>query len=706
MVSYTDLLPLKQPETPVAVDLSDPVPQKSDLKSRKNSKAGHSARRRRSSNQTSPEEWLRIWDKLHNKVLYFRGVTEDALPELQRLFKSCRGIRLNVDPHESLDISGNVEFRNVYDTEKAMAILNNRRLKETKGTLIMTPLTDSEIGPPPNAGSVCIKHIPDDATEASLYDLLRPSGTLYSCSIPTQPSKQSKGTAYACFVELVYAEAAIAQLNFTEYLGNTVSIQLARQPRQARSRTSSSGDGSGNEKAKGSEKVSANGSATEPQKPEPTVQGSPASNRSEKANSNRTTGMASTSQAKQMSHPSAPPHESQQPEQQQRQQQQEQQQNSSHHATSPGSSTSEGPGGGLGGVIVPGKLFVTNLHPTVSHKELFALFKRYGYIQSARVSIEPVTKKSRGHGIVQFSDPNAALEALRECQNADIKGRKITLYQYEHVNRNPVSSPPHVADGSSQNSNGHGTEPDLEPGDSGQIGTVPFPRSDSVSSTQQSDPLLDPAMLRNLSEGSRNEILMQKLVAAVAASPAVDVLDASQIVSSFIQRPLEDVLAMLSDPALLASEWEHEQRASTHLPQPLQTMATPASQTTSPTGGAANEADGSVGRVAHQLQAATVADEGRKQPERGGIHLRDYDTETEEFIEMLLSKAENVRKMKLGSKLFPMIKGMGYSESTKLTVWILDHMGQDVRTLAYTLNDTARLRQIVDEAQLAIGAGQ
>ncbi|KAJ2295259.1 hypothetical protein IWW55_005507, partial [Coemansia sp. RSA 2706] len=82
-----------------------------------------------------------------------------------------------------------------------------------------------------------------------------------------------------------------------------------------------------------------------------------------------------------------------------------------------------------------------------------------------------------------------------------------------------------------------------------------------------------------------------------------------------------------------------------------------------------------------------------------GIRTRDYDTEIEDFIEMLISKPENERKKKLGSKLFPLIKSMGYKESTKLTVWILDHMSQDVRSLAYTMNDSARLHEIVAEAQ-------
>ncbi|KAJ2552807.1 hypothetical protein EV175_003171 [Coemansia sp. RSA 1933] len=705
MVSYTDLSPLKQPKAPVAVDLNDPMPQQKVPKSSKkapsspsSSKAGShpGGRRRRSSNKgSSPKEWLRTWDKLHDKVLYFRGVTEDALPELQRLFKSCRGIRLNVDPHESLDISGNVEFRNVYDTEKAMALLNGRRLKDTKGTLVMTPLTDGEIGAPPSAGFVCIKHIPDDATEALLYDLLRPLGTLYSCSL-SAPTKghRSKGTAYACYVELAYAEAAVAQLNFSEYMGNTISIQLTRQ---SQDRVSLSGDGHSSEKPNTSDD-----SKKERHIAEPTVQEPAVANRKDNGEAAAATAASRPEQIP------TPPQDS-------RQQQQAEQNSPSRRATSPGSSTTEAQGGGLGGVIVPGKLFVTNLHATVSHKELFALFKKYGYIQSARVSIEPTTKKSRGHGIVQFSDPNAALEALRECQNADIKGRKIMLYQYEHVNRQPTS--PRGTDGLARTSDEpqHSHDPEPEPDEGGQPVTVPFPRSDSVSSSQQADPLLDPAMLRNLSGGSRNEILTQKLLAAVSASPLLDVLDASRIVDSFIQRPLEDVLAMLGDPALLASEWEHEQRANLNLPQYMRTMATPVSQAASP---AANGADNGVELVAQQLIAASVADDGNgdngddaedptnDQPTHRGLHLRDYDTETEEFIEMLQSKPENVRKMKLGSKLFPMIKGMGYGESTKLTVWILDHMGQDVRTLAYTLNDTARLREIVDEAQRAISAGR
>ncbi|KAJ2869333.1 hypothetical protein FB639_004769, partial [Coemansia asiatica] len=354
-------------------------------------------------------------------------------------------------------------------------------------------------------------------------------------------------------------------------------------------------------------------------------------------------------------------------------------------------------------------LFVTNLHPTVSHKELFALFKKYGYIQSARVSIDPTTKKSRGHGIVQFSDPNAAIEALSECQGADIKGRKITMYQYEHVNKqylnqNQNQQQPQmqhlqqqetVIQANDGNSSINPTETDLaaafeqsvavskDSSASQEQNSVPFPRSSSVASTSTpassaADALIDPAMLRNISESSRHEILAQKLISEIAANPAVDVRDASRIVDSFLRRPLEDILALLSDPRLLASEWDLEQKALMHMASyasPL--LDSPVSQKLSPTA----------------AMSPRPSD---------GIHLHDYDTETEEFIEMLLSKTESERKTKLGSKLFPLIKGMGYRDSTKITVWILGHMSHDVRSLAYTLNDSAKLYALVEEAQEAI----
>ncbi|KAJ2227912.1 hypothetical protein IWW45_006825, partial [Coemansia sp. RSA 485] len=689
MVSYADLSSIKQPDAPVAVDLNDPIPETAPV-------------------NTKPlepsDEWHGNWNQMHSKVLYFSGVTEDALPELQKLFKASRGIRLNVDPHSSEKITGNVEFRNVYDTEKAMVVLNNKELQSSNGILKMTPLVNNvDLGSPPSGGYISIKHIPETATESTLYDFLRPSGPIYSCSFPTHPNGQRKGIAHACFTDQQYAQIALEQLNFAEYLGNNVHIQISRPPRRL------SKPGAGGSSRKNSVRTLSQPTSVSESEPQSRAQ-TPPSQQYTPATAPVPVPIPApvpvpiSAPARSLSRQSSVTY------------------SQGRAATSPSSSEpSGGPGNGLGGVIVPGKLFVTNLHPTVSHKELFALFKKYGYIQSARVSIDPTTKKSRGHGIVQFSDPNAALDALSECQGADIKGRKITMYQYEHVNKQQQQNLPQSqsqsqahtpmqplqpsaqqdtpANGSDCGNSTVPTETDLAAAFEQSVAvskdaslgqeqnTVPFPRSNSVASTSAptassgADALIDPTMLRNISESSRNEILTQKLISEIAANPAVDVLDASRIVDSFLKRPLEDILALLSDPRLLASEWDLEQKASVHMASYASpVLDSPVSQKPSPASMLPRPSD--------------------------GIHLHDYDTEIEDFIEMLLSKTESERKTKLGSKLFPLIKGMGYRDSTKITVWILGHMSHDVRSLAYTLNDSAKLYALVEEAQEAINGAE
>ncbi|KAJ2848210.1 hypothetical protein IWW36_003439 [Coemansia brasiliensis] len=538
-----------------------------------------------------------------------------------------------------------------------MVLLNNYKLKENNGTLIVSPLPKTEIGPPPNGGHVLIKHIPKDTSAAALYDFMRPSGTLYSCRILTYANGQQKDSAQACFVDIACAHAAVEQLNFAEFQGNNISIKVIRP----RANTTTSNASASSDRSEPSLPAS--------EVPQPTlVETSPSAHPSPQSSSPQSS-------------------------------------NTPRRTASPNGS-SESPGTGLGGVIVPGKLFITNLHPTVSHKELFALFKKYGYIQSARVSIDPTTQVSRGHGIVQFSNPNAVLEAMRECQGADIKGRKITLYQYEHVNK--------------QNSAGSNN---VSPRTVGNQQDRESPRSNSpnrsdkseiakpVASSYYADPLLDPAMLSNLSESSRNEILMQKLLSEITSNPMINSYDASKAADCFIKRPLEDVLALLSDPTLLASEWNLEQQALTHLQyQQQSSLRSPVSQHSSP-GAYAVDIGEPIDSVTAHMQNTTITstykDESTSSKRRDtGIRVPDYDTETEEFIELLISKPESERKKKLGSKLFPLIKGMGYKESTKLTVWILDHMSHDVRTLAYTLNSPAELREIVAEAQAAITASK
>ncbi|KAI8870768.1 hypothetical protein GQ42DRAFT_114488, partial [Ramicandelaber brevisporus] len=72
-------------------------------------------------------------------------------------------------------------------------------------------------------------------------------------------------------------------------------------------------------------------------------------------------------------------------------------------------------------------LFIKNLHATVSHTDLFAAFKAYGYIHTARINIDEATNKSKGTGVVTFSTPEDAAKALNAMNGKEIKGKTITI---------------------------------------------------------------------------------------------------------------------------------------------------------------------------------------------------------------------------------------------------------------------------------------
>ncbi|RKP35223.1 RRM domain protein, partial [Dimargaris cristalligena] len=71
------------------------------------------------------------------------------------------------------------------------------------------------------------------------------------------------------------------------------------------------------------------------------------------------------------------------------------------------------------------KLFVKNLHPHVSHSELFQTFKPFGYIYSAKVNIDEQIKVSKGTGLVIFANPDDVTNAISALIGHELKGQKI-----------------------------------------------------------------------------------------------------------------------------------------------------------------------------------------------------------------------------------------------------------------------------------------
>ncbi|KAJ1916752.1 hypothetical protein H4219_003622 [Mycoemilia scoparia] len=678
---------------------------------------------------TKPDPVADILEKFEACKLYFWGIAGDALPQLQEQLVAYNGIKLNVYPGNTDEYSGDVLFETPRDTEKAFACLNNFRFKDTQSTLYLSPLGVEQAVAETSNLKVRVNHIPENADTSTLYDFLRVIGPVHSCYVAKDHNGNNKDYAVGSYFNQTDVDSAVENLNFSEYIGSTVSLQsfTDRRPNTLRSVSSS-----------------LHSSAT------PATSSPRLNDFSQLSISTPTTESSVPATPSRLG--AETPHQR------------------NPRSSTPGIPGTPTPGQGLGGVIVPGKLFITNLHPTVSHSELFQLFKPFGFIHTARVSVDDSNKKSRGHGIVQFGNPHHAMNALNGLQGIELKGRKITIYQYEHVSKD--GSTPRRPHTSMQNA--HQQDPDLLPRPQSGLSKVdvspsvarnslvtPVPPSPSVGrapsrfsiaeppATPTSDPLLDSMMLENLSIAARSEVLTQKLIAQVSTNPSLDIEGAPEIIATLVKCEVGDVIRMINDSSFLESQWISAREYNRHSPpSALQTQSVREaihrcdskgmSESLSLSSQQSNQFNnGSHRRYSGQSAVNTRVDS----PSYGGSPIKlsssvksasivtssplklaatstmtppnsaipvsttgGGDPETEEFIELLMSKPEVERKQKLGSKLFPLIKGLGFKDCTKLTVWILDNMFNDIHNLAYSMNDPIRLQNIAKEAEKALSS--
>ncbi|KAJ1680106.1 hypothetical protein EV182_000668 [Spiromyces aspiralis] len=735
-----------------------------------------------------------ILAKFDDCKLYFWGIHQDSLQQFQELLVAYGGIRLNVDAGDTAEYTGCIEFESRNDTEKAYACLSYYKLKDGKSILYLSPLgKDLPLEDPGNL-KVRVNHIPENADTSTLYDFLKSVGPVFSCYVAKDRDGRNKDYAVGQYYRPDDAENAVEQLNFSEYLGSTVSLQTFADRRTNRLRSVPSS-------LLTSPPVASNGSeSTEAATPVTATTTTIAAASVSVTTPTTTTSAAPTSAELSIattSHPTAavaveaplPTPLRLGAETPLR----------THRVSTPT------PGQGLGGVIVPGKLFVTNLHPTVSHSELFQLFKPFGFIHTARVSVDEQNKKSRGHGIVQFGNPQNAIHAMNSLQGIELKGRKITIYQYEHVNKDgsglkrPPTSlqessamprPPSSAAAakSTDLSPGSGSASRLQastpvppspsvarapsrygdvatPGPARGLAATPVPPTPSLGrapsrfgsesvSASHADPLLDPIMLENLSISARSEVLTQKLLSQVSTNPALDLEGAPEVIATLLKYDTNDIIHMINDPEFLEEQWVRAREHNVHSPPTVsQTqvvrdamqrsdMRAAAPTTTEPpitpspriesrhhfvssshrrysgqsiintkvdhddlpSPAATSLRMSSATTVSmtppNSATATTAKPTQRGTPQQPGGPGTDPEIET--YIETLMSKPENERKQKLGSKLFPLIKGLGFKNSTKLTVWILDNMSDDVPSLVYSMNDSIRLQNLVKDAQRTI----
>lgn len=73
------------------------------------------------------------------------------------------------------------------------------------------------------------------------------------------------------------------------------------------------------------------------------------------------------------------------------------------------------------------KLFVSNLSFNTDSEDLERIFEAHGKVVSAKVKQDQFTNRSRGFGFVQMNNEAAALLAIKELHNTELKGQTIAV---------------------------------------------------------------------------------------------------------------------------------------------------------------------------------------------------------------------------------------------------------------------------------------
>eukprot|EP00620_Florenciella_sp_RCC1587_P015717 CAMPEP_0182574016 /NCGR_PEP_ID=MMETSP1324-20130603/21567_1 /TAXON_ID=236786 /ORGANISM="Florenciella sp., Strain RCC1587" /LENGTH=712 /DNA_ID=CAMNT_0024789235 /DNA_START=96 /DNA_END=2235 /DNA_ORIENTATION=- len=83
-----------------------------------------------------------------------------------------------------------------------------------------------------------------------------------------------------------------------------------------------------------------------------------------------------------------------------------------------------------------GNLFVKNLHPNVTHKDLYDAFSLFGNVLSCKVAVAN-DGKSKGYGYVHYEAEEAAKEAMSKMEDLSILDQKVDVQPFQRRDRRP-----------------------------------------------------------------------------------------------------------------------------------------------------------------------------------------------------------------------------------------------------------------------------
>ena len=83
-------------------------------------------------------------------------------------------------------------------------------------------------------------------------------------------------------------------------------------------------------------------------------------------------------------------------------------------------------------------VFVKGLDLSWTVKDLYECFEEYGDIKSAKVSLDPVTHKSRGYGYIWFKNEASASKAIKDSNENRMP---LTVEAYKPRTHHVISPP-------------------------------------------------------------------------------------------------------------------------------------------------------------------------------------------------------------------------------------------------------------------------
>lgn len=88
-------------------------------------------------------------------------------------------------------------------------------------------------------------------------------------------------------------------------------------------------------------------------------------------------------------------------------------------------------------------VFVGNLNYQTTEAELVQFFGSVGTVISAKIPLDRDSGRSRGFGFVEFDSEDSVEQAIAQCNDAELGGRKLRVNKAESKPARPGGARPH-----------------------------------------------------------------------------------------------------------------------------------------------------------------------------------------------------------------------------------------------------------------------